>query len=187
MAKIYIFRHGQTTDNKNHIFSGFRDVDLTLEGEEEAKKIGEELKNIPVNKAYASDQIRSKHTLELVLNNYHKNVELLEDPRIKERDYGNLTGLSKDEISASDPKNYALWHRSYDVAPPQGECIKDVEKRVMSFLNDEIPTWKKDDVIFISAHGNSLRPMRKHFEHLTNEEMCSFEHTPAKVYFYEIE
>jgi 2,3-bisphosphoglycerate-dependent phosphoglycerate mutase len=186
MAKIYIFRHGQTTDNKNHIFSGFRDVGLTLEGEEEAKKIGEKLKDVPVNKAYTSDQIRSKRTLELVLGDYHKNVEIIEDERIKERDYGILTGLSKDEIAKADPKNYALWHRSYNIAPPNGESIQDVEKRVMNFLRENIPTWKKNDVIFISAHGNSLRPMRKFFEHLTNEEMCSFEHTPAKIYYYEI-
>ncbi len=186
MAKVYLFRHGQTTDNKNHTFSGFRDVDLTLEGEEEARRIGEELKDIPVNKAYTSDQIRSKRTLELVLDKYHKNVDIIEDERIKERDYGNLTGLNKDDIKRADPKNYELWHRSYDVPPPNGECIKDVEKRVMAFLNDFTKTWGKEDIIFISAHGNSLRPMRKYFEKLSNEEMCSFEHTPGKVYSYEI-
>lgn len=186
MAKIFVFRHGQTTDNKTHTFSGFRDVDLTEEGIEEAKGIGEKLKNEKVTKAYTSDQIRSKHTLDLVLNGYHQDVEIIEDSRIKERDYGELTGLNKDEISTKHPKEYLLWHRSYDVAPPSGECIKDVEERVMSFLNEEVPKWKKDDVIFISAHGNSIRPMRKYFEHLTNEDICSYENVPGKIYEYQV-
>ena len=186
MTKIFVFRHGQTEDNKSHAFSGFRQSDLTPEGIEEAKKIGEELKNEKVTKAYQSDLIRSQHTLQLVLDNYHQGVQIITDPRIKERDYGNLTGKNKDEIARQYPDKYPLWHRSYDVAPPGGESIKDVETRVMSFLHDAMPTWKPDDVIFISAHGNSIRPIRKYFEHLSNEEMSSFEHTPGKVYSYQI-
>jgi 2,3-bisphosphoglycerate-dependent phosphoglycerate mutase len=183
---IYMFRHGQTTDNITHTFSGFRDPDLTPAGEEEAKKIGEELKDVPVTKAYVSDRLRSKRTLDLVLNGYHKNVPIVEDSRIKERGYGDLTGLNKDDIEKKDPQNYKLWHRSYNIPPPNGESIEMVEKRVLAFLKDYMPKWKKDDVIFISAHGNSIRPLRKYFEHLSNEEMCSFEHTPGKVYHYSL-
>lgn len=186
MAKVFLFRHGQTTDNIDNDFSGVREVDLTQAGVEEAKGIGERLKNEKVTKAYQSNQIRSKHTLELVLNGFHQGVQVVTDPRIKERDYGNLTGKNKDEVAKVDPKNYALWHRSYETAPPGGESIKDVEKRVLEFLSEAIPTWKKDDVIFISAHGNSLRPMRRYFEKLSIDEMCSFEHTPGKIYEYQI-
>ncbi|OGH05141.1 MAG: hypothetical protein A2W22_05720 [Candidatus Levybacteria bacterium RBG_16_35_11] len=183
---VYIFRHGQTEDNLIHEFSGWRDVDLNQNGIEEAKKIGEELKAVKVTKAYQSDQIRSQHTLQLVLSSWHKNVEIFTDPRIKERSYGDLTGLSKDEIAKIDPKDYALWHRSYDVSPPNGESIKDVEKRVMEFLSEEMPKWNPDDVILISAHGNSIRPMRKFFEHLSNEEMCSYEYAPGQIFKYQI-
>lgn len=186
MAKIFIFRHGETFDNKNRTFSGFRNTDLTPEGIEEAKGIGEKLKNEKVTKGYQSDQIRSQHTLELILNGWHENVEIITDPRIKERDYGNLTGLNKDEVEKKDPEHYKLWHRSYDVPPPNGESIKDVEVRVLNFLNDEVSKWGKNDVIFISAHGNSIRPLRRFFEHLTIDDMCSFEHTPGKIYEYQI-
>ncbi|MCL5019815.1 MAG: histidine phosphatase family protein [Patescibacteria group bacterium] len=186
MSKLFVFRHGQTVDNKEKIFSGFRQTDLTPEGIEEAKGIGEKLKNERVTRAYQSDQIRSQHTLELVLNGWHKGVEIITDARIKERGYGDLTGKSKVEIEQQNPQQYKLWHRSYDVPPPGGESIKDVEKRVLEFLNDVIRTWKKDDVIFISAHGNSLRPMRRYFEHISIEQMCSFEHAPGKIYSYEI-
>jgi len=158
---------------------------LTPEGIEEAKGIGEKLKNEKVTKAYQSDLIRSKHTLELVLNGYHEGAEVITDPRIKERDYGNLTGLNKDEVEKQNAEQYKVWHRSYDVPPPGGESIEMVEKRVLEFLKDAIPTWEKDDVVFISAHGNSIRPMRRFFEHITIAEMCSFEHTPGKIYSYE--
>ncbi|SRR5258708_3431066 len=186
MAKIFLFRHGQTTDNKEQRFSGWSNPDLTPEGEAEATKMGEELKNEKVTKAYCSDLLRSQHTLDLVLNGYHDNVPIIIDSRIKERNYGDLTGKSKPEIEKEYPKEYPLWHRSYDVAPPGGESIKDVEARVLPFLHDMLKDIKSDDVIFISAHGNSLRPMRKYFEHLTTEEMCSFEHTPGKIYAYTV-
>jgi 2,3-bisphosphoglycerate-dependent phosphoglycerate mutase len=186
MAKIFVIRHGETTDNKAKIFSGKRDVDLTEAGIEEAKRIGEKLRNEKITKAYESNQLRSRHTLSLILNGYHKNVQIIADPRIRERDYGDLTGTSKIETKERDPENYKLWHRSYDVPPPNGESIKDVEVRVSDFLHDELPKWGRDDVVLISAHGNSLRPMRKYFEGLTNEEMCSFEHTPGEIFRYEV-
>ncbi len=186
MAKVFIFRHGETTDNKDHIFSGFRDVDLTPKGIEEAEGIGEKLKDEKVTKAYQSDLKRSRHTLELVLGDYHKNVEVITDPRIKERDYGNLTGKNKDEVEKEYPDKYSLWHRSYDVPPPGGESIKMVEERVLAFLKDTLPTLKENDVVLISAHGNSLRPIRRYFEHITIDEMCSFEHTPGKIYEYSV-
>jgi 2,3-bisphosphoglycerate-dependent phosphoglycerate mutase len=186
VAKIFVFRHGQTEDNLTHTFSGFRQSDLTESGIEEAKQIGEKLKNEPVTKAYQSDLIRSQHTLDLVLNGYHQNVQIFTDPRIKERDYGDLTGKNKDETAKEFPAKYPLWHRSYDVPPPNGESIKMVEVRVMSFLNDILPTLKPDDVVFISGSGNSIRPIRKYFEHLSNEEMSSYENVPGKIFEYQI-
>lgn len=186
MARIFVFRHGETFDNKNHVFSGWRDTDLTPQGLEEAKKIGEGLKNEKVTKAFQSDQIRSRHTLKLVLDSYHPGVEIITDARIKERNYGDLTGLNKDEIEAKDPENYKLWHRSYDTPPPNGESIKDVEVRILSFLNDIIPSLNKDDVVLISSSANAIRPMRKFFEGLSNEKIVSYEYTPGEIYSYEV-
>jgi 2,3-bisphosphoglycerate-dependent phosphoglycerate mutase len=186
VAKIFIFRHGQTTDNLAHIFSGFRQADLTQNGIEEAKQIGEKLKNEPVTKAYQSDLIRSQHTLQLALEGYHQNVPIITDPRIKERDYGDLSGLNKDEVEKQNPEQFKLWHRSYNVPPPNGESIQMVEVRVMAFLNDILPTLKPNDVVFISASANSIRPMRKFFEHMTNEQICSYEYTPGQIFEYQI-
>lgn len=186
MAKIFIFRHGETEDNKDNIFSGWRNTDLSENGIAEAKGIGEKLKDEKVTKAYQSDLLRSEHTLQLVLNGYHEGVEIITDARIKERDYGNLTGESKIDLEKKDPQNFKLWHRSYNVPPPGGESIQDVEKRVLEFLNQILPTVNKKDIILISAHGNSIRPMRRYFEHISVEEMCSYENTPGKIYSYEV-
>lgn len=185
MAKIFIFRHGQTDDNLNKIFSAWRQADLTDAGKKEAAEIGEKLKDEKVTKAYCSDLIRSRHTLEIALIP-HPGTPIIEDARIKERNYGDLTGTSKIELQEKDPKNFEKWHRSYDVAPPGGESIKDVEARVMPFLEELMANIKPDDVIFISAHGNSIRPMRKFFEHLTNEQMCTYEYHPAEIFSYTV-
>lgn len=186
MPQIYITRHGQTQDNKDKIFSGWRDVDLDEDGIKEAHELAEKLKDIPFTKAYCSDLARARHTLEIVLQKYHANIPITEDWRIKERDYGSLTGTSKSELEAKDPEDYKKWHRSWATPPPSGESVADVAKRVIPFLEEMLPTLKPDDIVIITAHGNSIRPMRKYFEHLTEDEAASFEHTPAEVFHYTI-
>ena len=185
MAKIFVFRHGQTAYNKKKIFTGWADSELTDEGIKECEEIAEELKDVKPTKAYTSDLKRAQQTLYIVLGE-RKDIPVVIDQRIKERSYGELTHKDKTEIEQKYPKEYPLWHRSYDVPPPGGESIQQVEKRVLDFLNEVLPTLKKDDVVFISAHGNSLRPIRRYFEKMSTEEMCSFEHIKAKVYRYEI-
>src|SRR3989344_7305658 len=172
MTKIFIFRHGQTQDNADRIFSGWRNPDLNEEGVRESQALRDKLKKERPTKAYSSDQIRCVHTLQIVLEP-HPEVEVFEDIRIRERDYGDLTGQSKVEWEKKDPQNYKLWHRSYDVAPPNGESIAMVEKRVIPFIEGLVKTLKPSDVIFISASANSIRPMRKYFEKMTNEEMST--------------
>jgi 2,3-bisphosphoglycerate-dependent phosphoglycerate mutase len=185
MAAIFLFRHGETTYNKKKIFTGWQDAELTEGGIEECKGIAKALEHEKPTKAYTSDLKRAQHTLMIALGD-RKDVKITIDARLKERNYGDLNGQSKVELEKKYPKEYPLWHRSYDVAPPGGESMKDVERRILSFLDEVIPTLKKDDVVFISAHGNSLRPIRRYFEHMSTEEMCSFEHIPGKIYKYVI-
>ena len=185
MAKIFLFRHAQTTDNLEGIFSGKRDPELTPSGVEEAKKIRDELKDQKVTKAYCAPNKRTKNTLEIVLEP-HQGVEVIADPRIRERDYGKLTGKNKIRTANLYPKEYPAWHRSYDVAPPGGESLRQIEERVLEFLNEVIQNVWQNDVILISASGNSLRPIRRHFEKMTEMQMASFEHERGKVYEYEV-
>lgn len=186
MAKIFLFRHAQTTDNKEGIFSGRRDPDLTPEGIEEAEKIAKELKDEPVTKAYSAPTTRTKHTLEIVLKPHKGDIVAIADPRIRERDYGDLTGKSKQKTAELYPKEYPRWHRGYDSPPPNGESLKQVEERVLDFLKELIANVWQQDVIFICASANSIRPIRRYFEKMTEIQMVSFEHEPGKIYTYEV-
>ncbi len=186
MAKIFIFRHGQTTFNRDRIFCGWMDPDLTEDGIKECEQIAERLKSVKPTKAYTSDLKRAQHTLNLVLGEMKDKIPIIIDPRIKERNDGDLNGVSITKTEKEHPKEILLWRRSYAVAPPGGESLKDVEKRVLSFLDDTLPKLKKDDIIFICGHANSIRPLRRYFEKMSIDEMCSFEYTPAMVYEYEI-
>lgn len=186
MAKIFLFRHAQTTDNLEGIFSGKRDPDLTESGIEEAQKIRDQLKNEKVTKAYSSPNKRTKHTLEIVLEPHEGSEMVVADPRIRERDYGDLTGKNKKETERLYPKEYPKWHRGYDSPPPNGESLKQVEQRVIEFLKELIQNVWQNDVIFISASANSIRPIRRYFEKMTEEEMVSFEHERGAIYTYEV-
>ena len=185
MAKLFVFRHAQSSDNAKHIFSGRRNPDLTEQGVKEAETIRDQLNNEKVTKAYSNDRLRSKRTLEIVLET-HPGIAPLVDSRLNERDYGDLTGKNKDKVAQEFPADYPLWHRSYNIAPPNGESIQDVEKRVLPFLEELKNSLKEEDIVFICASGNSIRPIRKYFENLSIEEMVSFEHSPAKVYIYNL-
>lgn len=185
MAKIFLFRHAQTTDNVSKTFSGKRDPDLTQSGIEEAQKIRDELKNEAVTKAFCAPNTRCKHTLEIALE-LHGSVEVVADPRLRERDYGDLTGKNKDQIAKLYPKEYPLWHRGYENRPPGGESLKDTENRVLPFIKELILNIWQNDVIVICVSANVIRPFRKYFEKMSIEEMCSFEHERGKVYTYEV-
>lgn len=186
MARIFLFRHAQTTDNLEGIFSGRRDPDLTESGIEEAKKIRDELKNEKVTKAYSALNKRTKHTLEIVLEPHEGTELVVADPRLRERDYGDLTGKSKEQTEKLYPDEYPKWHRGYDSPPPNGESLKQVEERVMDFIKELIANVWQNDVIFICASANSIRPIRKYFEKMTEVQMVSFEHERGKVYEYEV-
>ena len=186
MARIFLFRHAQTFDNLNKIFSGKRDPDLTPSGIEEAEKIRNQLKDEKVTKAYCAPNKRTKRTLEIVLKTHEGTEIVVADPRLLERDYGDLTGKSKEKTAKLYPKEYPKWHRSYDTPPPGGESLKEVEKRVLEFLKELIVNIRHGDVIFICACANSLRPIRRYFEKMTETQMASFEHERGKIYQYEV-
>ena len=183
ILKIYLFRHGQTTLNRDKRFTGWLNPDLTPLGIKQAEKIALDLKDKEFQVAYCSTLIRSKHTLDIVLK-YHNNVEVIVDKRIMERSYGDLQGLSHVEyIKEVGKEQYDIYHRSYETPPPGGESIITVEKRVNEFLKELFEKMKKEKInVAICAHGNSIRPILKHFENLTIKEMMKLE-IPWNDYF----
>ena len=186
--KIYLFRHGVTRDNVEGIFSGFRDVSLNSKGIKDAKIVTLRLKNKKIGIAFHSGMKRSMETLNEVLK-FHPECNLIvEDARIKERNYGKLQGKTHLQVVEKFGfEKYDSWHRGYETKPPGGESIKDVEKRVLSFIKDLLKLIKEKKVnVAISAHGNSIRPIRRYFEKLSIPEMCSLYNDYESVWEYEV-
>ncbi len=167
MNYLVLLRHGQSQWNLENRFTGFHDVDLTENGEAEAKKAGEMLKNagIKFDRVFSSTQTRANRTAEIALNEAGQGdvfAKMVRHPHLRERDYGDLTGLDKDETRAKyGEEQVHIWRRSYDTPPPGGECLKDVvENRVRPYYEAEIePLVEKGENILVAAHGNSLRAM----------------------------
>lgn len=175
---IYIFRHGQTVDNANYIFSGVREPDLTDKGIEQAQILADKLKGIKFDRLISSPQKRALETMKIAMskNEYAKNLEIETDERIRERSYGDLTGKSKMEIQLRDPEELLKIRRGYDTIPPNGESIEMVCKRVAEFCDEMFKEVRgKNLKIAISCHGNSMRGFRKYFEELDNETVATVE------------
>ena len=177
---MYVFRHGQSTDNADFLFSGWRNIDITQDGIEQALVLADKLKDIHFDMLFVSDLIRSKKTMQYAMskNEYAKNLRLLEDSRIKEKSYGELQGKSKLESYLQDPEETQRLRRTIDAKAPGGESVLEVCERVKEFCDQIIPVMKRYKLIVaVSCHGNSMRGFRKYFEgdKFTNQELALLE------------
>src|SRR3989344_1194701 len=181
---IYLFRHGQTYFNKSKRFTGWKDSKLTLNGINQAETIAKKLKNKKIEAAFQTRLSRSKDTLKRVLKHHPECKKVITDDRMIERSYGALQGKFHETVIENYGVNqFNIWHRSYNTSPPKGESIKRVEKRVNAFIRYLLKFMKENGVnVAISAHGNSIRPFRKHFEKLSNKKMMALEN-PYDDYF----
>lgn len=182
---MYIFRHGQTEDNANMIFSGWRDSPITEKGKEQALELANKLKDKRINMLISSPQIRAVDTMKIgiSLNEKAKDLEIHTDERIKERSYGDYQGKSKLEIQLEDPEGLVMIRRSFTGVPANGESIEMVCKRVADFCDEIIPLMKEHNLnVAISCHGNSIRGFRRYFEGLSDEETATIETPLAQDY-----
>jgi 2,3-bisphosphoglycerate-dependent phosphoglycerate mutase len=186
-CKLFVFRHAETFDNKNEVFSGWRDSKLTSKGILEAEKIAEQLAEYKIDYAFTSHLKRTKKTLKIVLQCHHS-VPVFVDDRLIERSYGLLQGRTKKRIVHEDKEFYEQFHRGYNIAPPEGESLKMVEKRVQSFLED-LGNWLRQNPgnVAISCHNNSIRPFRRFFENLDLTQMCTVETCQDKALIYSLD
>jgi 2,3-bisphosphoglycerate-dependent phosphoglycerate mutase len=175
---LYVFRHGQTTDNADFLFSGWRDPELTELGVHQATILAEKLKAKKLHMLVASDQRRAIKTMELAvaLNAAAKALEIHTDARLKERSYGDLQGTSKLEMQLTNPAHLAEERRSYDFIPPNGESTAMVVQRVKRFIEEIVPLMQMYHMnVAVSCHGNSIRGFRQVFEGLTNDQTALVE------------
>jgi 2,3-bisphosphoglycerate-dependent phosphoglycerate mutase len=184
-CRFFVFRHAETFDNSRGVFSGWRDSGLTLKGLSQAQGIAEQLKRQQIDYAFTSHLKRARKTLEIVLQD-RPQVPVFTDDRLMERCYGLLQGKHKRKVEHENPYSYAQIHRGYGLAPPEGESLEMVEKRVISFL-EQLREWLKQNPgnVAISCHNNSIRPLRRVFENLSIVQMCKLESPQNCAIIYE--
>jgi 2,3-bisphosphoglycerate-dependent phosphoglycerate mutase len=184
ICRLFVFRHAETTDNSRGIFSGWRDPELTLKGLSQAREIAEQLRRDKIDYAFTSHLKRARKTLEIVLET-HSPIPVFTDDRLIERCYGLLQGKSKRKVAKERPEWFAQIHRGYDFPPPEGESLKMVENRTLPFLT-QLEEWLRQNPgnAAISCHGNSLRPIRRVFEHLSLKQMLQIENPQDRAMAY---
>jgi 2,3-bisphosphoglycerate-dependent phosphoglycerate mutase len=161
---LVLVRHGQSDWNLKNLFTGWRDPDLSPAGVEEAKDAGRRLKahGVTFDIAFTSALLRAQHTLALALGELGQTgLPEHRDQAMNERDYGDLCGLNKDDARKKwGEEQVHIWRRSYDIAPPGGESLKDTLARTLPYYVTEIlPRVLRGEHVLVSAHGNSLRAL----------------------------
>jgi len=167
MNYLVLLRHGQSQWNLENRFTGFHDIDLSDLGRQEAADAGKRLKTLGVkfDAVFTSTLQRANNTAKIALENAGQAdmiPKMIAHVDLRERDYGDLTGLNKDETRAKyGDEQVHIWRRSYDVCPPGGECLQDVvEKRVRPYYAANIAQMLLDGKnVLVAAHGNSLRAL----------------------------
>lgn len=204
MGKLILIRHGQSVWNKKNVFTGWVDVPLSREGVDEAIKAGEQIADIAFDVIFTSVQIRAIETAMIaiasnkstktpvVIHNEGKMAEwttiyndamskdvipVYRDWHLNERYYGELQGKNKAETAAVyGEEQVHIWRRSYDIAPPHGECLKDTAERTIPFFTENIlPHLQAGKNVLVSAHGNSLRSIVMHIDGLSEDEVLQLE------------
>ncbi len=161
---LVLLRHGQSEWNLKNLFTGWRDPGLTPRGVAEAEAAGVALKaaGLRFERAFSSDLGRALETGKVARAALGQDdLEPVVSPALRERDYGDLSGLNKDEARAKwGPEQVLVWRRSYDTPPPGGESLRDTVARTLPFYNQAIlPCVLRGESVLITAHGNSLRAM----------------------------
>ena len=177
---LVLVRHGQSDWNLKNLFTGWRDVDLTDKGVAEAREAGRKLKGqgITFDVAFTSVLKRATRTLDLMLEEMGQTkIPVIRDQALNERDYGDLSGLNKDEARKKwGEEQVHIWRRSYDVAPPGGESLRDTAARVLPYYIQEIlPRVMRGEKVLVAAHGNSVRALVMVREKLDKESILKRE------------
>ncbi len=185
MSKIFIFRSG-TVNTPEKIFLGWKNVPLSNIGISEAKKVAKKLKYAKIDYAFCSDQLRGKQALVEVLK-YHKNAKVIIDPRIREKNHGIFTGISKEIVKNYFPNKFIDIKKGRDSVVANGENLRMVGVRVFSFLNDVFKLVSKDNKnILICTHTNPMRLMQEYFENLEYYKTAGIENDSEKILVYEV-
>ena len=175
---LVLVRHGQSDWNLKNLFTGWKDPDLTELVIEEARTGGKALAEygIKFDIAFTSVLQRAQHTLDIILDSVGQTgLQTIKDQALNERDYGDLSGLNKDDARAKwGEEQVHIWRRSYDVPPPGGESLRDTGARVWPYyLTEILPRVLAGQKVLVAAHGNSLRSLVMVLDRLTKEQILA--------------
>jgi 2,3-bisphosphoglycerate-dependent phosphoglycerate mutase len=177
---LVLVRHGQSQWNLENLFTGWRDIDLTDKGVAEARAAGRRLKaqGLAFDIGFTSALKRAQRTLDLVLEEMGQSkIPIMQNLALNERDYGDLSGLNKDDARKKwGEEQVHIWRRSYDVAPPGGESLRDTLARTLPYYVQEIlPRVLRGERVIVAAHGNSLRALVMVLDRLSPDEIIKRE------------
>lgn len=190
MPTLTLVRHGESVWNLENRFTGWVDVDLSPRGEEEARNAGTTLRQVPVDVLFTSVLQRAIRTADLMCTAAGVvPANTVRDVALNERHYGDLQGLNKDDIGRQyGPDQLKIWRRSYDVPPPNGESLKMTQERVLPYYHEHIePLLRAGKNVLVVAHGNSLRALVMHIEHMTPEQILETNIPTATPFWYELD
>ena len=191
ISTLVLVRHGQSQWNKENLFTGWKDPDLTEKGIEEAINAGKKIKqtNINFDLHYTSKLKRAQRTGNLIMQELGEDIPTSENKALNERDYGDLSGLNKNDARKRwGDEQVHIWRRSYDTPPPGGESLKNTAERVLPYFENIIyPELRNQKDILISAHGNSLRALIMYLEKISEDEIVKLEIATGQPIVYKLD
>lgn len=191
MSQLILVRHGQSEWNQQNLFTGWRDPDLTERGVREARNAGRALKaeGIKLTIAFTSELMRAQKTCALLLEEQgQSDLQTIRNVALNERDYGDLSGLNKDDAREKwGEEQVHIWRRSFDTPPPGGESLKDTAERVLPYFNNTImPRIRAGENVLVAAHGNSLRALVMVLDGLGETEITQVNIATGEPYIYDM-
>ncbi len=190
MGTLVLIRHGQSQWNLENKFTGWVDIPLTDAGRDEARRGAELIRHLTFDRAFTSVLQRAEETLQIVLKTIGQTqIPIERDQALNERHYGDLQGLNKAEMAKKfGEKQVHIWRRSYDVAPPNGESLKDTAARTLPYFERKIlPLVKAGETILVPAHGNSLRSIVMELDQMTTEQVTKLNLATGAPILYKID
>jgi 2,3-bisphosphoglycerate-dependent phosphoglycerate mutase len=188
---LVLVRHGQSEWNLKNLFTGWRDPGLTELGVKEAHDAGKRLKaeGFEFDLGFTSNLSRAQRTLDIILSELDQSeIPVARDEALNERDYGDLSGLNKDDARAKwGDEQVLIWRRSYDIAPPGGESLRDTLARTLPYyVRTILPEILSGKNVIVTAHGNSLRALIMVLEGLDKETILKRELKTGAPLIYSI-
>ena len=196
-GKLILARHSESEYNLKGVWTGVTDVSLTEKGADDARKLGEVLADVRIDKIYVSCLRRTAETRDNLLAGYESRggefAPTAENSRktaaLNERDYGDFTGMNKWEVKQKvGDEAFAKIRRAFDAEIPNGESLRDVFERAVPWYRENIvPKLRRGENVLLVAHGNSDRALRKFLEEISDDDVALVEMDATKIYIYEVD